>query len=205
MQVSKAFSQSESGVQEYYTLGDRNKFDVVPIVYFQNPKHWYFEGRYNFEATDCMSAYIGKIYEKKSAISYSIIPVVGLVMGSIKGGSVGVNLQADFKKVTFTSQGQYTFSVKDKHQNFTYSWSELAYNITPFFAAGISVQQTGEFDTKNKFDKGPFLQFSFSRWTLPFYVFDKGENGRQYVISLIYEWTHTTGIRNINNRNSTKQ
>jgi hypothetical protein len=201
MQLNKAFSQSECGVQQYYNLGDKQRFEVVPIAYFQTAKHWYFEGRYNFEASNCMSAYIGKVYERKSNISYSLIPVAGLVMGSIQGGSAGLNITADYKKVSFTSQCQYTFSIEDKQQNFTYSWSELSYNITSFFGAGISLQQTGEYDTKNKFDKGAFLQFSYNHWTLPFYVFDKGENGKHYILSLIYEWTHTTGIRNINKRN----
>ena len=116
-------------MQEYYYLGAKQAFTLVPIVYFQNHQNWYFEGRYNYEALNTVSVYAGKIYERKAKISWSVNPVMGLLMGEYKGGSAGMNIKADYKKLSFSSQSQYTFSLFNKKENFTYSWSELAFNL----------------------------------------------------------------------------
>jgi len=201
MLTIKALSQSECGMQEYYDMSEQQTFTLVPIVYFQTRHNWYFEGRYNYEALNTASAYAGKVFEKKAAFSYSFNPVLGLVAGKFNGGSAGMNIEANYKKISFSSQSQFTFSLINRDQNFTYSWSELSYNAANFLEAGISLQQSGEYETKNKFDKGVFLKLECSRWTLPFYVFKKSGNEKFFVLSLIYEWTHTNTFRNKNNRN----
>ncbi len=196
----KAFSQSQCGLQEYYYLGEKQTFVVVPVVYFQNRHNWYFEGRYNYEALNTASVYAGKIFEKKGNVSCSVNPVAGLVMGQLKGGSAGMNIKVDYKKWSFSAQSQYTFSFFNK-ENFTYSWSELAYNATDFLGGGLCLQQTGEFESKNRFDKGIFLKIKCSRWTFPLYVFEKSGHEKFFVLSLNYEWTHTGFVRNKNNSN----
>jgi hypothetical protein len=199
MLSNKSFSQSEGGMQQYYYMGEKQNFTMVPMVYFQNNNNWYFEGRYNYEALNTVSAYAGKIYEKKSTFSYSLNPVAGLVAGEFNGGSAGLNVNADYKNFNFSSQAQYSFSVENKNQNFTYSWSEFAYDATQNIGAGVCLQQTGEYNLQNKFDKGIFLRLSSNGWTFPIYMFKNSLNEKYFVLSLIYEWTQKFSFRNKNN------
>src|SRR5438270_2856188 len=129
--------QVKEGGEQYYYMGERQTFTMVPVINFETSKNWYVEGRYNFEALNTMSVYAGKTFYKKAVASYSVSPVIGAVLGRYKGGSVGVNGDADYKKYSFSSQLQYTFSINHKTQDFLYSWSDLSYQPLNNFSTGV--------------------------------------------------------------------
>jgi len=181
-------TQAKGGAEQYYYMGEKQTFTMVPVVYFQTSKNWYIEGRYNFEALNTMSVYAGKTFEKKAAVSYSVSPVIGAVMGRYKGGSLGVNGDADYKKYSFSSQLQYTFSIKDKTEDFLYSWSDLSYQAFDNISAGFSVQQTNVYKEQCKLEKGIFVKASFNRWTIPLYVFSPAAKERYFVLGLNCDW-----------------
>jgi hypothetical protein len=198
----EAASQTDCGMQQYYSMGENKSFDFTPIIYFQNSHKWTFEGRYNYEAPNTISAYAGKVYQKKSLFSYSINPVVGMVTGGFNGGSAGVNIDADFKKLSFSSQAQYSFSLEDKTQNFTYSWSELSFNLKKYVGGGLCLQQTGDYNNINTLDRGIFLKVTSNGWTMPLYLFQNPDKENYFILSLIYEWTQKHLIRKKNNKNN---
>ena len=63
-------TQAKGGAEQYYYLGEREAFTMVPIVYYETNNHWYMEGRYNYEAVNTMSVYAGKTFEKISSILF---------------------------------------------------------------------------------------------------------------------------------------
>lgn len=184
----KANSQAQGGVGQYIYTGERQPFTIVPVVYYQTAGNWYMEGRYNYEALKTMSVYAGKVFEKKSAISYSVSPVIGAVIGEFKGGSIGVNNEANYKRLFFSSQFQYTFSIDDRTQNFFYSWSDLSYQAFNNIYAGISVQQTNIYGLQGKLEKGFFVKASVNKWTLPLYIFSPAAKERYFVFGITRDW-----------------
>lgn len=183
-----AHTQTHAGAEQYYYMGEKQTFTIVPIVYFQTKKNWYIEGRYNFEANRTMSVYAGKTFEKKSAVSYSVSPVIGAVIGRFNGGSIGANGEADYKRYFFSSQLQYTFSMKNKTENFIYSWSDFSYRALNNIYAGFSVQQTNLYKEQCKLEKGVFIKALFDEWSLPLYVFNPAAKERYFVLGLSFDW-----------------
>lgn len=186
----KAKSQSNGGMEKNYYLNDNASFLLVPSLYYQSNNNWYFEGRYNFEAQNAGSFYVGKVFEKGSNISYSINPVAGLIVGSFNGFSLGFNGDISFKNIGFSTQSQRTFSINDKESNFYYSWSDLEIDLNKNLAVGCAVQHTRLFDKRDFIDKGLFIKLKGSRWSLPLYAFMQPDKSRYYMVGLNYEWPH---------------
>ena len=186
----KGFSQSNGAYEQDCYLGENRSFCWVPVLSYRAADNWYFEARSNYEAINSASLYFGKIFRKKALISYSIIPIAGLVMGTFNGGSVGANVGLDNKKISFSSQSQYTFSTENRATNFTYSWSDLAYQLKDWMSAGISLQQT-----RGLFEKGILVRAAYKNFSIPLYVFNLTTSKRYFVLGLNVEWSHEKKIK----------
>ena len=186
----KGFSQSTGTYEQDCYLGENRSFSWVPVLSYCIPGNWYTEARGNYEAINSASLYFGKTFRKKALISYSIIPIVGLVMGTFNGGSVGANVALDYRKISFSSQSQYTFSVENRTENFTYSWSDLTYQLKEWAAAGVSVQQT-----RGLFEKGILVRGVYKNFSIPLYVFNLTTSERYFVLGLSVEWSHGKRIK----------
>ena len=172
----------------YIFTGARQPFTLVPVVYYQTAGNWYVEGRYNYEAQKTMSFYAGKVFEKKAAFSYSASPVIGVVIGRFNGGSAGVNTDFDYKRLSFSSQFQYTFSMRDQTENFFYSWSDISWRLSDNIYSGISVQQTNLYKLKLRLEKGFFIKVLFEKWTFPLYVFNPVAKEKYFVLGVTRDW-----------------
>ena len=181
----KGFSQSNGTFEQEYYLGKNRPFCWVPVAGYFTPDNWYFEARGNYEAINSASLYFGKTFSKNALISYSFIPLAGLVLGRFNGGSVGANVALDYKKISFSSQSQYTFSIENRATNFSYSWSDLTYQLKGWMSAGISLQQTG-----GLFEKGILVKGTYKNLSIPLYVFNPTANERYIVLGLNVEWGH---------------
>ncbi|RYY25625.1 MAG: hypothetical protein EOP41_05095 [Sphingobacteriaceae bacterium] len=181
-------AQSRAGAQQYYYMGNYHTFSFVPVVYYQSAEKWYAEGRFNYEAQNTMALYGGKTFEKQAVVSYSVSPIVGVVLGEMNGGSAGINLNLDYRKFNFNTQSQYTFSIQQQSNNFIYSWSDLTYQLWDKMAAGISVQQTKLYQVNGAFERGILLKPTYKSWTFPLYIFKPETKDRYFVLGITYEW-----------------
>lgn len=184
----KTLAQAAGCAGEYIYTGASQPFTLVPVIYYQTAGNWYVEGRYNYEEQKTMSVYAGKVFEKKGAFSYSASPVIGVVLGRFNGGSAGVNTGFDYRRLSFSSQFQYTFSVQDQTENFFYSWSDISWRLSDNIYSGISVQQTNLYKLKLRLEKGFFVKVVFNKWTFPFYVFSPAAKERYFVIGVTRDW-----------------
>jgi hypothetical protein len=188
-------AQPQAGLEQYYYLGTYQTFTLVPVAYYQSSKNWYAEGRFNYEALNTLSLYGGKTFAKNAAVSYSATPILGLVLGQMNGGSVGLNLEMDYRKFSFNTQSQYTFSVQQRSNRFIYSWSDFTYRFFEKFAAGVSLQQTKLYQVNGALEKGILLKTGFKSWTFPLYVFRPETSDRYFVLGINYEWQNN-GAKN---------
>jgi hypothetical protein len=173
----------------------RDTVTMVPMAHVQTKKNWYIEGRFNYEDLKTASVYGGKMFTKDiKKTSYAIVPMVGIVAGKYKGGSFGLNINIERGKFYLSSQTQYTFSVKNRSDNFFYSWSEAGLAPVDWFYAGAAIQQT---DFKHGTELGGVLGLTFGKWTFPLYAFSPFSEGRYFVLGLIN--TFGLGKKNILN------
>jgi len=169
------------GFEEFCYTGQPLASALVSRAWYQGDDKWYGEVRYNYEEVQTLSLYGGKTFSRKEDLSWSFTPFAGLVMGKLKGGSGGVNLSLEYKKLIFSSTSQYTFSAEDRYCNFFFSWSELGCQVSEGFYAGLAMQQTRLYKTAVKWEPGIQLGFSFKKWTIPFYIFNPTSNKKYFV------------------------
>lgn len=183
----KAFSQLNGTFEEYYYIGREKTFYMSTVATDHAANDWYMEGRYNYDAINAVSAYLGKTFGKKALMSYSITPIAGLIGGRFNGGSVGANVALDCKGLSFASQSQYTFSVQDRATNYIYSLSDLTYHFREFLSAGVSLQQTALYQAGATFEKGILIRAEFKKFSFPLYIFNPSTNARYFMFGLIIQ------------------
>lgn len=185
----EASAQLQGSVEHLYYFDGPGQFSMGPILKMQNAKNWYAEARYNYEEYQTMSFYVGRAYEKSTWISYSIVPILGGVIGRFKGGSAGVNIDVEYKDLFFSSQSQYTFSAEGEQQNFFYSWSELGYQPLQWLYAGVAIQPLHYLHQQNEaISTGVFIGIEYKSWTASAYSFNAFEQQKTFVISIIKSW-----------------
>jgi len=193
MSFNKVNSQTHGGVEQYYYSGTHGTSAIVPRVYYQNKKNWYAEVRYNYDEIGTLSVNVGKAFSKKGAVSYTITPLAGVVAGRLNGGSLGVNAEAEYKNLFFSSESQYTFSSGSRYENFLFNWSELGYQVTSRIYTGLALQMTRAYKTANLFEPGIMAGFSFDKFTFPLYAFSPLTNKRYFVLGINWEWQRLKG------------
>ncbi|RYE35095.1 MAG: hypothetical protein EOP42_06825 [Sphingobacteriaceae bacterium] len=190
-------AQPRAGVEQYYYMGNYHTFAFIPVVHYQSNQNWYAEGRFNYEAMNTLALYGGKAFEKNALVSYSATPIAGVVLGEMNGGSVGLNLEANYGRFDFSTQSQYTFSIQQRSNNFIYSWSDLTYRFTEKLAGGFSLQQTKLYQVNGAFERGFLIKPTYKSWTFPLYVFKPESRERYFVLGISYEWENIGGKNSI--------
>jgi len=176
---------AQGGFEQYCYVSQQGIMTLVPIVHYQSFTNWYVEARYNYEAAKSYSLYAGKIFSKQGKLSFSITPLLGGVIGQFKGGSAGLNLTADFGRVFFASQSQYTSTSVGERSSFFFNWSELAYQPSKWIYAGLAFQHTRTIQTGAKsIQPGLVVGFSVGLWTFPLYVFSPLSNDRYFIAGM---------------------
>jgi hypothetical protein len=188
--MHQLIAQSRGGVGQYYYVRTNEASTIVPVAYYQFNNKWYGEARYNYDELKTFSIYAGRTFSNKGEFYYSATPVIGGLMGAMNGGSLGVNFDLGYKKLFFTSQSQYSFSMEERRNQFFFNWSELAYQALPWFYAGVGMQQTNVYQATGKFEPGLLVGFSVKNWNFPLYVFSPSANNRYFILGINWEWEH---------------
>jgi len=182
-------SQAHAGFEQYYYTGD-GPSSVVPKVYYQSRKNWYGELRYNYEASQTVSMNAGKMFSKKSTLSYSVTPVAGIVLGKFNGINTGTNIDMDYKKLFFSTEIEYTFSIDKTRGNLFLTWSECGYQFTEKIYSGMALQVIKNGQQKNIWEPGIMMGWVHEGWTFPLYMFNPFSNNRNYVLGINWEWNY---------------
>jgi hypothetical protein len=190
LSYNAANGQARTGFEEYYYSSGSGISALVSKAYYQDSRHWYGEVRYNYEEEQTFSLYAGKTFSREDSLSYSFTPLAGIVVGKFRGGSIGMNMTLERKNFIFSSVLQYTASVENKKGNFLFSWSELGYQATSYFYAGLTLQQTCLYQTACKWEPGIQVSISYRKWVFPVYAFSPMDDKRYFVLGITREWEH---------------
>jgi hypothetical protein len=166
-----AVAQSQLSFEQYYNVGGGVPATAMPVAGFQTNNGFYAEGRYNYEALNSFSLYMGRTFSKESALSYSISPMAGAVMGQYSGGSLAANISLGYKNFYLYSQPQYTFSLAGAENNYIYSWTDFTYSPKDWLSVGVSLQHTKPYKDKGYVQNGVVIETAIKNFTFPVYVF----------------------------------
>jgi hypothetical protein len=181
-------AQAIIGFEQYFYVDKTGLPLVIPRAYAQNEHNWYVESDINYEQLNTFSLYIGKTFSENEEFSYSVTPIIGGVLGSLKGGVLGLNTEMTYKNILFISQSHYVFSFKNNSADLLYNWMDLGYQVIGRTLIGLSMQ-TSVFNAVNmKLETGVFIRFSIKKWNFPVYCFNTYNESRYLIIGVTREF-----------------
>lgn len=171
------------GFEQYSYVNNSEAISIVPMATFESTRNWYMEARFNYEEKNSFSLYFGKTFTYQKKMFISVTPIAGAVVGQYKGGSVGVNVDIDYRKLFYSMQSQYTFSINRANEDFLFAWSEIAYQPFKWCYFGLSTQQTYLIQSATSlFEPGLLIGFIIGSWTFPIYSFSPGSSSGYFVV-----------------------
>jgi len=180
--------QSKSGFENYNYMGNKINYTWAPVVHNLTEKGMYTEMRYNYEELKTASLYLGKIFNTKGDIESSFTPAAGIVVGKYTGASMALNTELSYRNIFFNSQAQYTISAEKTASNFYYNWSDLYYMSLPWLFTGLTMQQTGVYNTAMKTETGLLMGVTRGKWTIPVYLFNVLNDQKYFIVGINMEW-----------------
>jgi hypothetical protein len=134
----------------------------------------HLEARYNYEALDTASLWVGYNFSFGKELVFDIAPMVGGIFGDLKGVAPGYTLSLSYKGFALSSQSEYVFDADDSSGNFFYTWSELSYAPLDWLRAGLVAQRTKAYKSDLDIQRGFLVGVSYKKVEFTTYVFNLG-------------------------------
>jgi len=171
MMLLELDAQLKGGVEQYSYFGKGTALTIEPVLHIQTAGKFYCELRYNYEEKDAISFNAGKIFLIPGKFQTTLTPMLGITAGSLKGYSLVLNQETEWKKFYFSSRSQYCRSFSKEYPGFFYSWLETGYNISPVVFTGIALQCRRQANNR-EMDPGIMSGLSLKNISVSFYVFN---------------------------------
>ena len=158
---------------------------VNPNVTADHARGLHLEARYNYEATETGSAWIGWTFAAGKDLALEITPMLGGVFGSVDGIAPGWLLSLAWRSFSLSSQGEYLFDASGSEGNFLYIWSELDWSPVEWLRTGLAIQRTKAYETELDVQRGVLVGVSYREIELAAYLFDLGWTDPTFVLAVV--------------------
>lgn len=142
----------------------------------------HLETRYNYEALDSGSLFVGWTFSGGDAMTWKLRPILGTVFGSTQGVAPGLEASMAYGIVDFYTETEYMHNFNTHEDSFTYAWSELGLRPLPWLRFGLVGERSKVYKSDRDIQRGGFAQFTMGRVTLGTYVFNPDDSANQFVI-----------------------
>jgi hypothetical protein len=174
-----------ASVYAYFVPDD---IDYASSTLTADHERFHLEARYNYEAQDTASLWIGRNLEFGEKVKCEVTPMIGGVFGHTHGVAPGYHLTLGYKRWELYSEGEYLFDTDQHSDSFFYSWSELTYGPLEWLRAGLVSQRTRAYQTPLNIQRGLLIRASIKSWTLGVYIFNFGWTEPTVVASVTLEF-----------------
>ena len=173
-----AYSVSACG---YLVPNDRDY--VQPTI--TADRDWlHLEARYNYEALDTGSAWIGYNLSVGDKLTLDVTPMLGGVFGELTGIAPGYEFTLGWWKLELYSEGEYVFDPGDSSGSFFYSWSELSLAPVDWFRCGVVAQRTRAYQTDVDIQRGFLVGVTFKKVDFTTYLFNPDQSKPTLVLAV---------------------
>jgi hypothetical protein len=144
----------------------------------------HFEARYNYEALDTASLWVGWSFDggDEDGLSWEITPMVGIAVGEVDGWAPGYKGTLAWWLLELYGEGEY-LSDTGNGDNFFYNWSELTIAPVERFRIGIVTQRTRVYDSEHSLQRGLLIGLGLGRVEVTAHVFNPDDNKPTVVVS----------------------
>lgn len=156
---------------------------------FTADRDWlHLELRYNYEARDSTSLWLGYNWSVGEEWQLELTPMVGGVFGDTGGLAVGYRGSLGWWQLELYSEGEYFFDHEGASGDFFYNWSELT--VSPFadFRCGLVTQRTRLYDSPRDVERGLLVGCAFQGLDLTVCLFDPDESQTTLVLGVGVEF-----------------
>ena len=165
----------------YFVPDDSNL--LVPVVTADRSR-LHLEARYNYEARDTGSAWVGYNLHFGEKLTWDITPMVGAVFGDTAGIAPGYKSTLGWWRLELYSEGEYLIDAGGTSDSFFYTWSELTMAPVDWFRFGLVVQRTKLYETDFDIQRGFLAGFSYRQLDITAYVFNPDESRPTVVLGV---------------------
>jgi len=144
----------------------------------------HLEARYNYEALDTGSAWVGYNLSGGEKLAWELTPMLGGMFGDATGIAAGYKGSLSWWKLELYSEGEYVFDTGTSSDSFFYNWSELTLAPVDWFRFGLVTQRTRVYETDRDVQRGLLVRFSYKKVDLSAYVFNPDEDKPTFVFGL---------------------
>jgi len=201
--VQLSSAQAKAGMETYSFHREGQSYVWMPVMHYESRKGTYAEIRYNYEDVNTFSLFGGKNFHIGPSGSFNLKPMIGVSAGQFNGISFALNAGAEKGAFFWSSESQFSASLKRSAPNFFFNWSEAGINITKNLFAGLSFQYTVQSGITEP-APGFMAGFSFGNLSIPVYLFQPFSKDQLFVLGFNYEYDLTNSHNNKNPRSNSK-
>jgi hypothetical protein len=148
----------------------------------------HLEVRYNYEALDTTSAWLGYNFSGGGKVEWEFSPMLGGVFGKVTGLAPGYRGSISWRILEFYSEGELLIDTADSSASYFYNWSELTVSVFDHWRVGLATQHTQVYRTDRDIQRGLLVGVSYKRADLTGYVFNPDADTPTVVIALRVSW-----------------
>ena len=166
----------------YYAMRDEPDFGVG--VAALDHGSWHLEARYNYEAHNAGSAFVGWKFSGGETVTFEVTPIIGALFGSASGVVPGVEASVAWGPFDAYIEAEYVNDRRSEEASYYYAWSEIGWTPVEWLRVGLVGQRTHTVDTGREWQRGAFAQVTMGKVTLGAYAFNPDSSARYVIISL---------------------
>lgn len=168
----------------YFVPEDRNY--VQPTVTADRGT-LHLEARYNYEAQETGSAWLGVNFGDEGTLRWEFTPMLGGVFGDTTGIAPGVRGLVGWRALELSVEGEYVMDMGDAAGSFLYLWSELTVSPLEWFRVGVASQRTRAYRSELDVQRGFTIGFTYRALDLAAYVFNPDEDEPTVVVAVSFD------------------
>lgn len=162
---------------------------LTPLVLgYADYQAWHFEARYNYEDLKTVSLFGGYMFEAGKKLTLSITTMFGFAVGNTIGIIPALEFTLNWKKLYFYSENEYVFDIKEKENDFYYSWTQLGITAFRNFRTGISGNRTKLFESEFEISEGIYAEYDFWKLTAGAHYFNPFSDEYFVIATLSFEF-----------------
>ncbi len=178
-----------SGYLAAYAYFPPSNRDYVQPTLSADRGSLHFEARYNYEARDTGSAWVG--YNTSGggdAVEWEFTPMMGVVLGDTKGFAPGFKGALYWRKLTLYSEGEYFIDSSSSKDDYFYTWTEFTWSPIEWFRIGVVVQRTRAYDTELDVQRGFLAGVSVGQVDFTAHVFNPDKRHPLWVFAAAWNF-----------------
>jgi hypothetical protein len=164
----------------YYSF--RNQDDFTLAVARADRGALHIEARYNYEAIDSGSVFVGWKFSGGNKLTWELTPILGAVFGQKEGIAPGFEAAIAYGIVDFYTESEYVRDTEVKEDSFTYSWNELGFTPLEWLRFGLVGQRTMVYQSERDIQRGFFTQLMYRKATLGLYIFNPDDSDNRFSV-----------------------